>query len=97
MARPGYWNPKVNHNKAFSNVDSDSATDMGDLPVNVTDLNDECGCPMFMVDKDEVDIETMIEREVLIQDGVSRQPKAMFPDQMIRPNELNRKENNSYG
>lgn len=87
MSRPGYYDPKAKHNDAYANNDGDSLSDMGDLPVNINDLNDVDKFEDRAIDPDEVDIESMVDDGNLLQEGVAFKPEAMHPHQYVRPKE----------
>ncbi len=97
MSRPGWFDEKAKHNKAWGNADDDSLVEMGDLPVNINDYGEEDDFETRFVDEDETDIEDMVDSLALLSEGVAETPRAMYPHQYVRENELNSYGEEKYG
>lgn len=85
MSRPGFQDPKAQHNDSYPNTDSDSLVNMGDLPVKVGDVSEVDDFEMRAVDPDEVSVSSMLTNKSLLEEGVAFEPEAMFPHQSILP------------
>jgi len=84
VSRASYYDPKAKHNDSYADNDGDSLSDMGDLPVNVYDLN---GVETGVIDSYEVNVKSMVDDDNSLEEGVSFQPEAMYPHLYVRPKE----------